>query len=379
MDSIISKPAVDSIVPKPAVNSIVPKPADEVATGLSTLTEDEKTRVHEIMSTIQVEDSQFVLQYGVGIQSKISSFADSILNQIRAKDAGYVGEIMTDLMVKVKDLDVDSLSSDHGFFSKIPFLGSLFNEAEKFVAKYEKLSTQIEKIIQELDKARMDLLRDLTMLDTLYDKNVEYFKELNLYILAGEQKLKELQDVTLPKIKAEAEASNDPLAAQNYRDFQQLIIRFEKKLHDLKLSKMVALQTAPQIRIIQNNNEVLTEKIQSSILNTIPLWKNQIVIAVSLLRQKKALQIQKEVTDTTNELLQKNAELLKESSLGVAKESERGVVDLETLRKVNSDLIATIEETLRIHEEGRAKRQEAEVELTKIEGELKQKLMSVKQ
>jgi len=224
----------------------------------------------------------------------------------------------------------------------------------------------------------MQLLKDVTMFDNLYEKNLEYLKELDLHIIAGQLKLKEVQDTILPQLKAKAEQSGDPVDAQRFQDMNQMANRFEKKIHDMKLSRMIAIQTSPQIRLIQGNNQVLVEKIQSSILNTIPLWKNQIIIAIGLFKQKKALKLQQEVTATTNELLAKNAEMLKDSSIQVARESERGIVDIETLKKVNNDLISTIEETLKIQQEGKQKRQQAETELIQLESDLKKKLVDIK-
>jgi len=229
--------------------------------------------------------------------------------------------------------------------------------------------------VDELDKSKMQLLKDITLLDYLFEKNLEYLGNLNYYIMAGTLKLKEISEKVIPEMQVKVKETNDPVDAQKLNDLIQMANRFEKKIHDLKLSRMVSLQTAPQIRLIQNNNQVLVEKIQSSILNTIPLWKNQIVIAISLLKQKNALAVQKEVTDTTNTLLQKNAEMLKTGSIDLARETERGVVDIETLKKVNVELIATIDETLNIQKEGRLKRQQAEAELATIEKELKQKLI----
>ncbi len=342
---------------------------------ISKLTEEQRRRLDEIISTIDIEDSQFILQYGVGAQSQIAGFADNIVNEVRSKDSGYVGDILTDLMMKVKELDVDGVSPGKSFISKFPIIGSLVNNTQKFAARYQKLSTEIEKIVDELDKSKMQLLKDITLLDYLFDKNLEYLGSLNYYIMAGTLKLKEINEKLIPEMQIKAKGTNDPVDAQKLNDTIQMANRFEKKIHDLKLSRMVSLQTAPQIRLIQNNNQVLVEKIQSSILNTIPLWKNQIVIAISLIKQKNALAVQKEVTDTTNTLLQKNAEMLKTSSVDLARETERGVVDIETLKKVNIDLIDTIDETLNIQKEGRLKRQQAEEELVAIEKELKKKLI----
>ncbi|MDF2532622.1 MAG: tellurium resistance protein [Clostridia bacterium] len=341
---------------------------------MNSLTEEQKQRVQEIIQDINVEDSQFVLQYGVGAQSQIASFADNVLNEVRAKDGGFVGDVLTDLMIKVKEIDVDGVSGK-SFMSKIPLIGGMMDSSKKFAARYQKLGTEIEKIVEELDKSRMQLLKDVTLLDYMFEKNLEYLGNLNYYIIAGTLKLQELNEETVPAMQQRVQNTNDPVEAQKLNDLLQLVNRFEKKIHDLKLSRMIAIQTAPQIRLIQNNNQVLVEKIQSSILNTIPLWKNQIVIALSIYRQKRALEVQREVTETTNDLLRRNSEMLKESTIGIAKENERGIVDIETLKKVNGDLISTIEETLKIQQEGREKRKQAEIELATIEKELKEKLV----
>lgn len=342
------------------------------ATVTITLGETDLAKAKEIAKTIAVEDSQALIQFGVGAQSKISTFADTMLGQIRSHDTGYVGESLTDLMLKVKDVKVDSLSG-----GKLTFLSNLFNSVQRFLARYEKLETQIEKIIGSLENARMKLLRDITMLDQLYDKNLDYLKDLDIFIAAGQLKIDELKATRLPELEALVASSNDPADTQRLNDFRQFLNRFEKKLHDLRLSRMIAIQTAPQVRLIQNNDQALVEKIQSSILTTIPLWKSQIVIAVSLLRQKKAVELQKAVTDTTNELLAKNSEMLKAGTVAVATEMERGIVEIETLKKVNEDLLSTIEETIRIQQDGRTKRAQAEAELVKIEQDLKNKLIAV--
>lgn len=342
------------------------------------LSATEQERVKQISESIKVDDSQAVLQYGMGVQTKISEFSDSVLKEVQTKDAGYSGEILNNLMTQIKELDVGSISEEEGVLAKIPLLSSFVSSTKKFIARYEKVSVQIEKIIDELHKARTNLLKDIQLLESLYNKNLEYYKELSLYIIAGENKLKELQEKVSPELKKKAESSKDPVDSQKYQDFQQMLNRFEKKIHDLKLSKTLSFQMAPQIRLIQNNNQVLIEKIQSSILNTIPLWKNQIVIAMGILRQKKALQAQREVTDATNELLAKNSEMLKTGSIEIAKESERGIIELDTLKKINSDLIQTIEETLKIQSDGKQKRQAAETELGKMEHELKAKLLESK-
>lgn len=366
---------VESVAPKFELQQVVT--GDQLPTTLENvnLSPEDKTKVQQLTQEIDINESQFVLQYGVAAQSQIAGFADSTLSEVRAKDSGYVGDVLTDLMFKIKDLNVNSLSEGP---SKIPIIGGLINSVQRFIARYQKLSVEIETIIDALDKAKMQLLKDITLLDALYDKNIAYLKDLDLYILAGMIKIKELNEKIIPEFEAKAKASQDPVEAQKFNDLKQLATRFEKKVHDLKLSRMIGIQTIPQIRLIQNNDQVLVEKIQSSLLNTIPLWKNQIVIAITIFRQKKALEMQKEVTDTTNELLLKNSELLKDNTIGVAKESERGIVEIETLKKVNADLISTIEETLKIQAEGKVKRQQAEVELVKIEKELKDKLISLK-
>ena len=357
------------------MSDLVPQNEQQKVVELSKLPADAQNRARDLATQINVEDSNAIVQYGVGAQSNISSFADTILNEIRNKDSGYVGEVLSGLVGKIRDVDVGGSSGDTGFFGQI--VGGIKRKIEAFIARYEKLSTQIDRIVNELETARMNLLKDITLLDNLYDKNADYLQDLDVYIAAGQLKVQELREVKLPELQKKAEESNDPVDAQRLQDFSQMINRFEKKLHDLLLSRMISIQTSPQIRLIQNNNQTLVEKIQSSIMNTIPLWKNQIIIAISLFRQKKALEIQREVADTTNDLLAKNSAMLKETSLGVARESERGIVEIETLKKVNDDLISTIEETLQIQNEGRQKRAAAEQELVKLEGELKTKLKQV--
>ena len=336
---------------------------------------EDRKRIDEIKNAIDLTDSQASVQYGVNAQRNIAEFSDTILNNIRSKDSGYVGELLSNLVVKVKGFEVDG-SSNGSFIKKIPILGSLVGKAQNMMAEYDKLSVQVDKIQAELDKARMVMLKDIVMFDTMYDKNVEYFKELQLYIKAGEEKIQELQTQTIPRLRQEAANSQNQMAVQLVSDFENAVSRFEKKVHDLKLSKTIAIQTAPQIRLIQNNDKVLVDKVQSAIFNTIPLWKSQIVIALGLSRQQKVLQMQREITNTTNELLRRNAEMLKQSTLETARETERGIVDIETVKKVNDDLISTIEETIKIQQEGRQKRKAAEAELVQIEDRLKQTLLA---
>ncbi len=339
----------------------------------SKLSAEEKSKVNAIAATINVSDSDAVVQYGVSVQSEISEFSDDVLKRVQSSESGYVGEVLSDLMVKVKAVDVDDIAGKKGFLSQA--FANMKNRFNRFMARYQKLGTQIDSIIDGLEDAKAGLIDDIALLDTLHEKNLLFMKDLEYYITAGEMKVAELRDKTLPELQAKAKASGDQMDSQVFNDMKQLVDRFEKKIHDLRLSRMITVQTAPQLRLIQHNDQVLVEKIQSSILNTIPLWKNQIVIAISLYRQQAALTLQKEVTDTTNELLIKNAELLKENTIGTATEAERGIVDLETLQKVNQDLIDTIDETLRIQADGRAKRAAAQIELERLEDILKDKLM----
>ncbi len=342
------------------------------------LSPEQLARVEKIKNSIDLTDSQTALQYGVGAQRSIAGFADSILSQVRSKDSGYVGELMSDLVIKVKDVGVDKLNED-SFADKIPFFRTASRSLKKFMQRYEDLEVQIGRIEGELEKARMEMLKDVAMFDGLYEKNLEYFQELQIYIAAGEEKLKELREETIPRLREQAGQKGDPMSAQLVSDFEDTVNRFEKKVHDLKLSRTIAIQTAPQIRLIQNNDKLLVDKIQTAVLNTIPLWKSQIVIALGLHRQNKALKIQREVTDTTNRLLEKNSELLRQNTVETAREAERGIADLDTLKKVNSNLIATIEDAIKIQQEGRTARQNAETELISIEEKLKQTLLAVRE
>ena len=354
-----------------------PAQADAVRRAVEALTPEERAKAEEIKNGIDLMDSQTAILYGVGAQRNLAEFSDNILANVRNKDTGYVGDLMGELVEKVRDVGVDE--AEGGVLDKLPFLRSAARAVRKLLARYEKIEVQIDRIQRDLEEARMQMLKDIAMFDGLYEKNLEYFRGLQVYIVAGEEKLRETREETLPRLRAEAQAKGDPMSAQVVRDFEDTVDRFEKKLHDLKLSKAIAIQTAPQIRLIQNNDKLLVDKIQTAILSTIPLWKGQIVIALGLARQQSALQMQRSVTDTTNELLQKNAELLKQNSLDVARESERGIVDLETLKKVNDDLISTIEETIQIQREGRAARQSAEAELAGIEQKLKDALLTAAQ
>ena len=345
---------------------------EKVTQQVEALSPEDQRKVKAIKDNINLMDTSTPLKFGVQAQKEIAQFSDSILAKVRTKDSGQVGELLNDLVGKVRGFDP---AEKKGFLKNIPILGNLVNKAQDIKAGYDKLSTQVEVIEQGLERSKVKLMEDVVMFDTLYEKNLGYFKELQLYIRAGEEKLQEMRDVTMPKLKSQAAAANDPMAVQVVSDFEQSVDRFEKKIHDLKLSKTLAIQTAPQIRLIQNNDRVLIDRVQSAIYHTIPLWKNQMVIALGLNSQQATIQLQRAVTDTTNELLKRNAEMLKQNTIETAKENERGIVDIETVKKVNEDLISTIEETVRIQEEGRRKRQDAEKELIAIEGRLKDTLL----
>lgn len=352
----------------------VPEPQE---TGNMVLTDEERKRVDSIKENLNLMDGQACLQFGTPAQRNISDFADSILNTVRSKDSGYVGELLQQLIADIKDADLSG-TEDSGFLEKIPILGRVKNNLERLKARYEKLEVQIGQIEGKLDQAKMEMLKDIGMFDMMYEKNLEYFRELNLYIIAGEERIAELRREDIPGLRSQAAASSDPMAAQLVHDLEENVNRFEKKVHDLKLSRTIAVQTAPQIRLIQNNDKLLVDKIQTAVLNTIPIWKSQIVIALGLSRQQKVLDLNREISRTTNELLRRNSELLKTNTIETAKETERSVVDVETLKKTNEDLIFAIEETISIQEEGRAKRQEAEREIGRLEEELKNMLQGIK-
>ena len=349
----------------------------EAAAGRRELSPEDRARVDKIKEAVDVTDSNMVVQYGLPAQSKIAAFADSLLADLRTKDADEAGAAMTDLLSKVKELDVDGLTKG-AQGSRIPLVGRFVDRVKRFDARYQKLSVTVDKLLTSLERARMGLLKDVTVLDKMYELNLDHLRQLDLYIAAGDEMLDEIQTERLPALQKEADVTRDPLVAQRLADLRQSIARFERRVHDLRLTRMIAIQTAPQIRLIQGNDQNLVEKIQSSITTTVPLWKNQIVIALSLYRQQQALTLQRAVTDTANELLVKNAELLRTGSADVAREVERGIVDIETLQKVNDELIATLEETIRIQEEGHTRRLQAESELLRLQGDLKQKLIELR-
>ena len=346
---------------------------EKVTRQTELLTPEERKQVDAIKEGFDITDSSQALQFGNAAQKNLADFSDSILAQVRTKDSGYVGELLTDLSIKIDEF---SQNETKGFMKKLPIIGKLVNKADGLVSAYDKLSVKVDKIQSELEKSKLAMMKDIIMFDSLYDKNLEYFKSLQLYIQAGEEKLSELRTITLPKLRQEAAVSSDPMAGQVVADFENTVDRFEKKVHDLKLSKTIAIQTAPQLRLIQNNDRMLVERVQSAIYNAIPLWKNQIIIALGLSRQQQLLKTQRAINDTTNELLRKNAEMLKINSIETAKENDRSIVDIETVRKVNEDLITTIEETIQIQRDGRAKRQSAEQELQQLEERLKNTLLA---
>ena len=344
----------------------------QVTQTVSNLTPAERQQVEEIKNSIDLVDAGKSLQFGGTAQKAMADFSDSILSQVRAKDSGHVGDLLNDLSTKINEFSDSQKSS---FVESIPIIGSLVSKGKSLKASYETLATKISKIQSELEQSKMTMMKDIALFDKLYEQNVQYFKNLQLYIQAGEEKLTELRTVTLPKLKADAAQSNNPMAGQVVSDFESNVDRFEKKIHDLKSSKTIAIQTAPQLRLIQNNDKLLVERIQSAIYNAIPLWKNQIVIALGLTRQQQVLQQQRAISDTTNKLLLQNAEMLKTNSIETAKENARSVVDIDTVRKVNDDLVSTIEETIKIQREGREKRIAAEQELVQIENRLKEVLL----
>ncbi len=340
------------------------------------LSKEEKEAIEEFNSKLDINDAAQILQYGVAAQEKISKFSDSILEDVKTKNTGEVGDLLADLVSQIKSFDKDISGT-----SKKNFIAKLFSSAKKefdyIVAKYSKIEKNIDTIEGGLEKDKVQMLKDITVFDTMYEKNLEYFKEISLYIIAGDRKLEELRNVELPKLKEVAEKSGDQIDVQKVNDMEALINRFEKKIYDLKTTRIISIQMAPQIRLLQNNEAELVEKIQSSITNTIPLWKNQMVLALGINNAKNALKSQQAVSKLTNEMLVKNSETLKQGSIDIARESERAIVDIETLQKTNQDLIETLDSVIAIHEEGRAKRKEAEATLEDIEKELKAKMLEI--
>lgn len=333
------------------------------------------SQVASLASEIKLSDPASVLAYGAKPMGEIARFADTLLTRIRAKDAGEIGEQLSKLVTYIRENDPLSAQEKTGsFLSSLPVVGSLFKRAQKVQIDRQTLAEQVDGIATHLDNSMVNLLRDIETLEQLYAKNYDYYKEVSLYIEAGRQKLEQIKSQDLPALQQQAQASKDMMQAQQVKDLLENINRFERRLHDLELSKIIAVQTAPQIRMVQSNNQQLAEKIQTSILSTLPIWKSQLVLTMTLDAQRKAAQLQKDVSDTTNDLLRKNAQMLEQSSIATATEVERSIVDVETLREVQSKLVNTIEETLRIASEARTKRAEVEKELSTMEENLRQRL-----
>lgn len=336
------------------------------------LTPEEQKMVNDFAAKIDIENTNQILQYGAGTQKKMADFSDTALENVKTQDLGEIGELISNVVRELKDFDVQEEGKFFGFFRKQT------SKIENLKNKYDKAQANVEKITDSLQQHQVRLMKDSAMLDKMYEQNLNYFKELTMYILAGKKKLEETRNGKLAEMKNKAALSGLPEDAQAARDLDEKCSRFEKKLHDLELTRTIAMQTAPQIRLIQNNDTVMVEKIQTTIVNTIPLWKSQMVLALGIAHSAEAAQAQRQVTDITNELLRKNAETLHMATVETAKESERGIVDLETLQKTNADLIQTLDDVMRIQMEGRQKRQAAEMEMHRMEEELKRKLLEIR-
>ncbi len=336
----------------------------------SVLSDEERRQVDEFAKQIDLHNSTAILQYGVGTQKKMADFSGSALENVKTKDLGEVGDMLSDVVTQLKGFDEEE-KGFLGIFKKPA------NKLEAMKAKYSKAETNVNKICEALEDNQVQLLKDIAILDKMYDLNLTYFKELSMYILAGKKKLAETRETELPQLLAKAKASGLPEDAQAARDLEALCDRFEKKLHDLELTRMVSIQTAPQIRLVQSSDTMMVEKIQSTIVNTIPLWKSQMVLALGVTHAEQAARAQREVSDMTNELLKKNAEVLKVSAIESAKESERGIIDMETLKTTNANLISTLDEVMKIQADGREKRRVAEEEMRVMENDLKAKLLEL--
>ena len=336
------------------------------------LTPEEQKMVNDFATKIDIENTNQILQYGAGTQKKMADFSDTALENVKTQDLGEIGELISNVVGELKDFDVQEEGKFFGFFRKQT------SKIENLKNKYDKAQANVEKITDSLQQHQVRLMKDSAMLDKMYEQNLNYFKELTMYILAGKKKLEETRNGKLAEMKNKAALSGLPEDAQAARDLDEKCSRFEKKLHDLELTRTIAMQTAPQIRLIQNNDTVMVEKIQTTIVNTIPLWKSQMVLALGIAHSAEAAQAQRKVTDITNELLRKNAETLHMATVETEKESERGIVDLETLQKTNADLIQTLDDVMRIQMEGRQKRQAAEMEMHRMEEELKRKLLEIR-
>lgn len=358
--------------PEPEKEAVEPVKEAQPQLDENILSEEEKKMVDAFSKQIDIRDSNGILQYGVGTQKKMADFSENALKSVRTKDLGAVGDMISDLVAELKDFDTEEEEKGFlGFFKKNT------NKMVAMKAKYDKAETNVEKICEVLEGHQVQLMKDVAVLDKMYELNLSYFKELSMYILAGKKRLEEVRATELADLIAQAQRSSLPEDAQAAKDMESMCERFEKKIHDLELTRMIALQTAPQIRLVQSSNTLMIEKIQSTVVNTIPLWKSQMVIALGVEHANQAAEAQREVTDMTNQLLRKNAEALKLATVESAKASERGIVDLDTLKTTNAALISTFDEVIRIQEDGRQKRREAESELNRMELELKNKLLEI--
>ena len=351
---------------------VIPKKQPQKEEEVPVLTPEEQKMVNDFAAKIDIENTNQILQYGAGTQKKMADFSDTALENVKTQDLGEIGELISNVVGELKDFDVQEEGKFFGFFRKQT------SKIENLKNKYDKAQANVEKITDSLQQHQVRLMKDSAMLDKMYEQNLNYFKELTMYILAGKKKMEETRNGKLAEMKNKAAQSGLPEDAQAARDLDEKCSRFEKKLHDLELTRTIAMQTAPQIRLIQNNDTVMVEKIQTTIVNTIPLWKSQMVLALGIAHSAEAAQAQRQVTDITNELLRKNAETLHMATVETAKESERGIVDLETLQKTNADLIQTLDDVMRIQMEGRQKRQAAEMEMHRMEEELKRKLLEIR-
>ena len=365
---LTAAPEIELVVPE------VEKPAPEAGPDLSALTPAEQKVVTDFAEKIDLTNTGLVLQYGAAAQKNIADFSGATLNSVRTKDMGELGDMVTSLVAELKGFSPaeEEKKGLRGVFKKAS------TNLQTLRTRYDKAEANVDKIAGELENHQVILLKDIALLDQMYDKNLDYFKQLTMYILAGEKKLAQERATTLKDLYDKANASGLPEDAQKANDYAAMCDRFEKKLFDLKLTRQISIQMGPQIRMIQNNDTLMTEKIQTSLVNTIPLWKSQMVLALGITHSKQAMEAQRAVTDMTNELLKKNADMLKVATVETAKESERGIVDIETLQHTSQQLISTLDEVVQIQADGRQKRQDAEVELRRIEGELKQKLLEVR-
>ncbi|MDW2884789.1 toxic anion resistance protein [Exiguobacterium artemiae] len=372
----ISDPSVDLNLAEATSRPTAPvRPVEDMIP--SDVPAEQRQKIERLLQVIDLNKSDAVMQYGAPVQRELSQFSDQVLSEVKMKDGGDAGKLLSDLMQRVRQMDPDTLQEKKSFWSNVPVIGRAKKKAETYFLQYEKMSAYLEEVVHNLDRSKFGLMKDITLLDQMYQKNKRYFEELNLYIAAGETKIAHVREHEIEPLRMEVERSQDQTRIQELNDMIQLADRFEKKIHDLKLSRTISLQMAPQIRVIQQNNQILAEKIESAVVNTIPLWKNQVVLSLSLSRQKTALQMQKDVTNTTNQLLEQNSRLLKDSSIEIAEENEKGIVSVESLKVAHQNLIETLDETLRIQQDGKQKRRDAEHELERMENELKQKVMEV--